>query len=559
MILDSWMIVVIGGVAAVVGLPLLYIICVNAAFANRERADQQHTVKTDDGWGVQVFRYTPKSDGRGEPILLCHGAFANHHNFDIPSGGSMAEYLSEAGYDCWLMDYRGDKSSKPATGKSRRSAEIDDYITEDIPAVIDFILNHTGYAELHAVGHSLGGMLLYAYDLEFQGYGVASLTTIGSPIDFGHLPKRRHTIAVWFLGTFPWLTRPIHRAIVHFMCKLRLRSKYFPINWKNIPNKFKTNEMLSALDLLPKKAAQQVDRWAATNEWTVLNGEMDVAAELPELHAPLFAVYARKDGLTPIAKVTEFFESIQSDDKRMIVLPPEDGECAAYDHIDLVFGPDAAKDVFDPVKEWIEIHPANLGSKPPVPFATPPVEPAGEKAPDPAPAPEPEAEAAPEREAEPEAAAAPAPKRKLKLTLGLGSKKESKKKPEEELDQVQKQRHSRVMSNLRAALDDAGESLDPGGEGLPGTELPTPKVPKGAVEKTAARKKKAKKKSPAKKSAAKKTAAKSKTKAKPKKKSAKKPAAKKKSATNSKAKTASKSKTKAKPKKKASKPKAKKK
>lgn len=90
-------------------LAVLYAILLRVFNPPFERASEVHDVHTDDGWIIRLYRYKPDSEYGGEPVLMCHGAFANHHNFDIPEGNSLADYLCAAGYDCWLMDYRGDR------------------------------------------------------------------------------------------------------------------------------------------------------------------------------------------------------------------------------------------------------------------------------------------------------------------------------------------------------------------------------------------------------------------------------------------------------------------
>jgi len=482
-------------------------------FRNRERADETHTILTEDGWELKVFRYLPRAEGRGEPVLFLHGAFANHHNFDIPAQNSMADYLANRGYDCWLLDFRGDRTSTSPEGKRRSKATLDEYLVEDIPAAIDYILAETGYAQLHGVGHSMGGMLWYAYDLEFEGYGVASLNILGAPVDFEHMLDQRRPLmglALLIITYMPWFARMVQRMFLHALTILRQSTRDFPINWDNAPDEMRMHEVLNSIDLLPGPATRSLLNWTVTNQWTMLDGEMNVLDELSDIHAPLLAVFARRDSLTPPGSAQHFFDKVDNPDKKLLFLSVEDGHESDYDHIDMVFGRHAEEEVFQPILEWIEIHPAIAG--PPILAEPVPEEAQIEEA-------EPvvkESEAVIETrddELEDEEAATRAE--------AVGGEEYL------DIDEIQRVRHGKVLNNLRNVLGDEDEDLhlDPEGEGLPGTSVSAAKEDastksasskskskaaskkkSGTKKKTATSKKKtaAKKKSPAKKKTAKK-------------------------------------------------------
>ncbi len=129
-------------------------------------ADERHVAPTVDGWGLALYRYRPAADCRvtGEPVILCHGMLSNRFNFDLDETNSLARYLRRAGFDTWVMELRGHgRSRRLATGGNRPyDWTIDEYIRGDLPAAIDYVDRQTGGRGVHWVGHSLGGMILYA-------------------------------------------------------------------------------------------------------------------------------------------------------------------------------------------------------------------------------------------------------------------------------------------------------------------------------------------------------------------------------------------------------------
>src|SRR5262249_28294059 len=134
----------------------------------------------------------------GDPVFFMHSLSSNHLNFEIPHGHSLVDYLVKHGYDCWTFDSRACRDARPPQGISRNSANLDDLLTKDIPAALRRIRELTGCPGIHWVGHSMGGMLFYAYDLKFHGDGVASATTLGSPPGFKAYRTHPREGLVWF-------------------------------------------------------------------------------------------------------------------------------------------------------------------------------------------------------------------------------------------------------------------------------------------------------------------------------------------------------------------------
>lgn len=500
-------------VVALVILFFLYWFFLRLIYPAFERADEFHYVPTRDGWQIKLFRYKPRIESPGEPVLLCHGAFANHHNFDIPKNGSLADFLAEAGLDCWLMDYRGDRSVKPAPKQKRNNATVDQYLLEDIPSAVTYIKQQTGYEKVHAVGHSMGGMLLYAYDLTFEDADMASLSTLGSPVGFEPLAHKRMPRLLWMIRRFPRTSARVQRMLCQFVSLFHVSNAAFPVNWSNMPKGLGAHDFFHAVDLLPWQVAGALDRWAGTNEWHMCNGELDVVASLPYLATPLLAIYAEKDLFTPPEYVQAFFDSIKEKDKQIHILSVERGHEADYNHIDLAMGPHARQEVFAPILEWIEMHAMSPGT---MAAAKAHIETPEGVVHRPTPA---DLYLDDEEETEVDQVAVAKPAVKAKEDVD----------EKEVIIAEQRKRLGRVMGEIQAAMDDVSGP----GQALPATAASDSKASAKSRGKAAANKKSAvKKKTPTKKkAAAKKAPAKkkptSKKKASAKKAAAKKPTAKK--------------------------------
>lgn len=136
-------------------------------------------VTTSDGWRLAVHHVPPMGDSRRGALVLCHGLSANHLGFHFP-GRSLASWLARRGWHCFLPDLRGNGASE------RRSMawSFDDHVTKDLPAVLE-LARHVGRVDrVGFVGHSMGGMILFAHGIRFPDAKIARAVTIGSGLDY---------------------------------------------------------------------------------------------------------------------------------------------------------------------------------------------------------------------------------------------------------------------------------------------------------------------------------------------------------------------------------------
>lgn len=349
-------VLVLGAAAAILAVAALVIWGIWQALLLRYQeepdAHEIHSVKTKDGWEIKLFRYVPEGE-KGEPVLLCHGAFANHTNFTKPRGACLVDTLLEHGFDCWLIDFRGTRSSEPPLGRGRTSVQMDDYLLQDIPAALAFIRQVTGYAQVHWVGHSLGGMLLYAHVLVHGNHAIASGTTLGSPVGFAGTKVPRRSTLLAFGRTFPHLTGALMRTGGRLAVALHPRTSVFPINWKNVHPKVRGRDFFNMIETPPVKMSQELSDWATKKEWRMNNGELDVVANFNRLDLPLFAIYGAADPFVPVDEALAFVESIPNPHKQVMILGKEDGFAEDYNHVDLAFGKEGVGEVYEPIAAWL--------------------------------------------------------------------------------------------------------------------------------------------------------------------------------------------------------------
>ena len=320
-------------------------------------ADEVHLVTAPDLWKIRLCRHKPKG-GRGEPVFFCHGFMSNQFNFANPPGESMADFFAEKGYDCWLIDLRGATSSIPAFGRSRNDPTMDDYLLRDIPAAMAYIQKATGYRKVHWVGHSMGGMLLYAYDALFGSDLLASATTLGSPVGFEGMVFRRPTALLFVRGMSRGLFRAVQRLLVSVLTTFHLKQNLVPINWKNMNPRIDARALFSMLEVPTIPVTESLSTAAERHVWRVNDSSVEVYAKIKKsLSLPLFAIFGAGDPFVPLYTVGPFFNAVPAKDKKLLVLSQENGHSADYSHVDFVFSRKAREEVFEPVLAWLSAHP----------------------------------------------------------------------------------------------------------------------------------------------------------------------------------------------------------
>ncbi|KAJ8717496.1 hypothetical protein PYW08_005895 [Mythimna loreyi] len=133
---------------------------------------EEHTVMTDDGYILTVFRIPPKKQVRDvlkKPVVfLMHGMLGSSDDWLLMGPKkSLAYLLSDAGYDVWLGNARGNKYSRRHVTRWPVMSDfwqfsIDEIALHDLPAMIDFALEMTKQEKLYYIGHALGTTAFFA-------------------------------------------------------------------------------------------------------------------------------------------------------------------------------------------------------------------------------------------------------------------------------------------------------------------------------------------------------------------------------------------------------------
>lgn len=124
---------------------------------------EQIPFHASDGTELDLCRLvanTPvnQNDTARPAVLLLHGLTASADMFVLPETRNLADVLLSAGYEPWLLDWRG--SCRLPYNEGRVRYTFDDVAAYDIPDAVSYIRGRIGQRQLFVVAHCIGALSL---------------------------------------------------------------------------------------------------------------------------------------------------------------------------------------------------------------------------------------------------------------------------------------------------------------------------------------------------------------------------------------------------------------
>jgi alpha-beta hydrolase superfamily lysophospholipase len=118
---------------------------------------EQIPLRSRDGWELGLCRVA-----RGETpkpaVLLLHGLTASSDMFVLPETRNLVEVLLDAGFEPWLLDWRG--SCRLPYNNYGPEYTLDDVALHDLPAAVAEIKRRVGKRDIFVVAHCVGALAL---------------------------------------------------------------------------------------------------------------------------------------------------------------------------------------------------------------------------------------------------------------------------------------------------------------------------------------------------------------------------------------------------------------
>lgn len=322
-------------------------------------ADELFYGSTRDGWRVALSRYRPAQVTKTHPVVLCHGLAANRFAFDLGESVSLARHLRGLGYDVFSLELRGAGLSDRPSVRHQRPARwtFDDYLQLDLPVALRLVTVACGDRAPHFIGHSMGGILLYAH-LATGDIPIRSAVTVGSSLDYSCAASDYHRLA-GFHGISRWVAGlPTGKLawVGSFAAGRRdnpiERFQYWPgsTSPEVARRLFAVGFQRVATDVLTQLATA-FEPGGLRSQSGQRYGEA-----LSRIRTPVLAIAGDRDRQCPPDAARRTLEQLWGAETRFIEYGPACGHAQHYGHFDLLCGIRAQEEVFPDIAGWLDRH-----------------------------------------------------------------------------------------------------------------------------------------------------------------------------------------------------------
>jgi pimeloyl-ACP methyl ester carboxylesterase len=331
---------------------------IRARSLGEEGSDEVLHALTDDGFRIALSRYLPRTDRRrrAHPVVLCPGLAANRRTYDPSPDRSLARWLAAMGWDVFVLELRGHgRSERPWPVTKPRRWTLDEHLEHDVPAAIARIREATRAPAVHFIGHSMGGILLYAHAARAErtvrsGIAVASsLDYAGTTSWFGPTTRLRGVarllpglpVGVAFALSSPLALRPPSR-----LDELNVWAANVDADlWRRMAATCFHTVSTGVLAQL----ATAFDPGGLTSRDGTRHLEMLARADVP-----LLAIAGTADRQCPPAAAENTARAFRHEASRLELFGRAHGHAEDYGHFDLLVGKNAPTEVWPTIARWLE-------------------------------------------------------------------------------------------------------------------------------------------------------------------------------------------------------------
>ena len=274
-----------------------------------------------EDWCFRLVRFKGKPKLR-VPVLICYAFINRPYVLDLHEKVSVVKKMVDSGLDVWMVDWGYPK-------RADRYLQLSDYL-DFLDKCVGHIMAKKGVDGVTLHGYCLGATLCVIYASIFP-QKVKNLVLQAPPVDF----YTTNTLALWARSIDPEkIVRTLGNATgdmlnLSFLLADPIRlvvGKYQSLidnigNMDFVRNFFYMDFWIFDSPAVPGGVyIEYIRRWYQNNE--VIEEKFEYRGkrvELKNITMPVLVLAAEKDHITPPDSVTDFFEKIPSNDKKMLL------------------------------------------------------------------------------------------------------------------------------------------------------------------------------------------------------------------------------------------------
>ncbi len=269
---------------------------------------------------------------QGIPILMIHGMVEDGRIFYHRSGKGLGSFMASQGYDVYIADLRGMGLSTPKVSAASTHGQTET-IQQDIPALIQFVLEHSGHKKLHIMAHSWGGVyvnsaLIHQTELIPQ---ILSSTFFGSK-----RTVRARTFERYLKIDLIWNRLSLAAS---------KRKGFLPAISYKLGSENESH-----------KTHRQCVEWVRNGAWVDSDDGFDYGAVAQETILPptLHIAAIRDISMGHRFDVKAFMKESGPHKAEYLLLAKKHGNSLDYDHINMLTAPECINDHFPSIYSWIQ-------------------------------------------------------------------------------------------------------------------------------------------------------------------------------------------------------------
>lgn len=317
-------------------------------------------VETEDGWQLAVHRWRPHGSRACEPgaVVMLHGLATNRINLHPDEEHSVALSLARDGFDVFAIELRGAGLSRSTDSSVPRDWGFGDYAGKDLPAALTYIRHCIDGRPLHALGHSMGGMLLLQHEIYNPG-SFASMVVVGTPFLKGLQlqPRERRllgAIAKVAPETGPASLLPLRKVAGvagHFSGMSNWFADGMVINGENTEPALLALMAQEGISDLPVRLLREFHERIHAGD--AYHGPFKFEEMLDDVKCPSLILSGTVDNIAPVESVEKLARALGSNVLHYREMGVDNGCLANYGHVDLLVGKRAKLEVYPLIADFL--------------------------------------------------------------------------------------------------------------------------------------------------------------------------------------------------------------
>lgn len=311
-------------------------------------------LKTPDHWNVALYKYDNPKVTKKYPVFLLHGIASNHTVWD--TGYPQYDFsrkLTDEGYQVYALDLRGRPGSDgPHTGRGSMWS-IDDYLLCDLPAAIEYIIEDFGSEKLHWVGHSLGGILGFFYQIRHKASNLQSLTAFASALTYTFSTINHFRTYMDYISALMYYPVDLWYKIVYPVIDMDTYFTRFIWNADNMTPEVKRAVIENTVQKIAVLEWNQIKTISAAEGMPRISGGFNHYVDDRRIVTPAFLITGDRDWVCAIDGVEWTRDHLKCPNK-IAIFGKDYGSKTHYGHMDLVCGIHAPEETWPAALEWIK-------------------------------------------------------------------------------------------------------------------------------------------------------------------------------------------------------------